>query len=178
MLYSVLVSIDVLIAASLIGLVLIQQGKGASAGAAFGGGGGASGSVFGARGSSSFLTRTTAILAALFFINSIVLAYLASNRPVTTSVMESVTQEQAIDAEQQNGDMETIKEEIKKQIEEAASKQEATLPEDVPGLNAEEVQDSVDKAADQVKQQAEQAEQVIDSANEEVQSLPADVPQN
>ena len=82
MLYSILVSIDVLIAAGLIGLVLLQQGKGANAGAAFGGGGGASGTVFGAQGSSSFMTRATAILAAAFFINSIVLAYLASNRQV------------------------------------------------------------------------------------------------
>ncbi|MCL4164451.1 UNVERIFIED_CONTAM: hypothetical protein GTU68_061734, partial [Idotea baltica] len=83
MLYSILVSVDVLIAAGLIGLVLLQKGAGAAAGAAFGGGGGsggASGTVFGAKGSSSFMTRATAILAAAFFINSIVLAYLASNR--------------------------------------------------------------------------------------------------
>lgn len=98
MLYSILVSIDVLIAASLIGLVLLQQGKGASAGAAFGGGGGASGTVFGAKGSSSFMSRGTALLAAGFFINSIVLAYLASNRPVAESIMDSsVVQEQQVD---------------------------------------------------------------------------------
>ena len=88
MLYSILVSLDVIIAAALIGLVLLQQGKGANAGAAFGGGGGASGTVFGARGSSSFMSRSTAILAAAFFINSIVLAYLASNRVIDSSVVE------------------------------------------------------------------------------------------
>ena len=90
MLYSVLVAIDVLLAIGIIGLVLIQQGKGADVGAAFGSG--ASGTVFGARGSASFLTRTTAVLVALFFINSLSLAYLASHRPVTESVI-STTEE-------------------------------------------------------------------------------------
>ena len=84
-LYSILVAIDVLLAGAIIGLVLIQQGKGADVGAAFGSG--ASGTVFGSRGSASFLSRATAILAALFFVNSLLLAYLASNRPVTESVI-------------------------------------------------------------------------------------------
>lgn len=88
MLYSILVAIDVLLAASIIGLVLIQQGKGADVGAAFGSG--ASGTIFGARGSASFLARATAILAALFFANSLLLAYLASHRPVTESVINQV----------------------------------------------------------------------------------------
>jgi len=65
----------VLLAASIIGLVLIQRGKGADAGAGFGAG--ASGTVFGARGSGSFLSRTTAILATLFFLTSLALAYFA-----------------------------------------------------------------------------------------------------
>ena len=88
MLYSILVSVDVLIAAALIGLILIQQGKGAGMGAAFGAG--ASGTVFGARGSGSFLTRMTSILALLFFVNSISLAYLASHRTEVKSVIQSV----------------------------------------------------------------------------------------
>lgn len=70
----VLLIVHVFIAAGLIGLVLIQHGKGADAGAAFGSG--ASSTVFGARGSASFLTRLTAILATLFFISSFVLGYL------------------------------------------------------------------------------------------------------
>lgn len=90
MLYSILVTIDVLLAIGIVGLVLIQQGKGADVGAAFGGG--ASGTVFGARGSANFLTRTTAVLAVLFFANSLVLAYLATHRPVDESVI-NVTQE-------------------------------------------------------------------------------------
>ena len=90
MLYSILVSIDVLLAIGIIGMVLMQQGKGASVGAAFGGG--ASGTVFGSRGSSSFLTRATAILVTLFFINSLGLAYLASHRPVAESVIDSTSE--------------------------------------------------------------------------------------
>ena len=76
-----------LFAVGIVGLVLLQRGKGAEAGAGFGAG--ASGTVFGARGSSSFLSRSTAILAALFFVTSLSLAYLGS-RPVTSgSVMDT-----------------------------------------------------------------------------------------
>lgn len=89
-LYSVLVSIDVLLAIAIIGLILIQHGKGADVGAAFGSG--SSGTVFGSQGSASFLTRATAILATLFFVNSLALAYLASNRPEAESVINSVEQ--------------------------------------------------------------------------------------
>lgn len=70
--------IHVVLAAAVIGLVLIQHGKGADAGAAFGSG--ASATVFGAGGSASFLTKSTTVLAALFFVTSIFLFYLAANR--------------------------------------------------------------------------------------------------
>lgn len=76
--YTVLVVTQVLVAISLIGLVLIQHGKGADAGAAFGSG--ASGTVFGARGAANFLTHITAALAAAFFICSLALAYLVHDR--------------------------------------------------------------------------------------------------
>jgi preprotein translocase subunit SecG len=77
-----------LFAVSIVGLVLIQRGKGADAGAGFGAG--ASGTVFGARGSGSFLSRATAILATLFFITSLSLAYF-SGRPATqNSVMDTI----------------------------------------------------------------------------------------
>jgi preprotein translocase subunit SecG len=69
----------VLIAAAIVGLVLLQRGKGADAGAGFGAG--ASGTVFGARGSASFLSRMTATLAALFFASSLTLAYLGGKKP-------------------------------------------------------------------------------------------------
>ena len=74
-----------LIAIGIIALVLLQRGKGADAGAAFGAG--ASGTVFGARGSSSFFSRATAILATAFFATSLTLAYLSSQR---TSAPESL----------------------------------------------------------------------------------------
>ncbi|MCC2658362.1 MAG: secG [Panacagrimonas sp.] len=76
--HTALVVVQVLVAVALIGLVLIQHGKGADAGAAFGSG--ASGTVFGARGAANFLTRTTAWLAAAFFAASLGLAYLVNDR--------------------------------------------------------------------------------------------------
>ncbi len=87
-LYSILLGIDVLLAIGVIALVLLQHGKGADAGAAFGSG--ASSTVFGSRGSASFLTRATAVLAAGFFINSLALAYLARQTPTAESVIERV----------------------------------------------------------------------------------------
>lgn len=75
MLYQILIVLHVLVAVGIIVFVLLQQGKGADVGAAFGSG--ASGTVFGARGTASFLSRTTAILATLFFLTSLSLAYFA-----------------------------------------------------------------------------------------------------
>ena len=88
MLHSILLVVHVLVAIGLIALVLLQQGKGADAGAAFGSG--ASGTVFGSRGSASFLTRTTGILATLFFITSLSLAYVATKQAKPTSVVDMV----------------------------------------------------------------------------------------
>ena len=78
----------VIISCLLIFLVLMQQGKGADAGAAFGGG--ASGTVFGARGAGNFLTRMTAILATLFFVNCLGLAWLIANKTAGNLEEESV----------------------------------------------------------------------------------------
>lgn len=83
----------VLLAAAIVGLVLLQRGKGADAGAGFGAG--ASGTVFGARGSASFLSRTTAVLATLFFLTSLGLSYLFSQQKAPTSVFDTVTQQEA-----------------------------------------------------------------------------------
>jgi preprotein translocase subunit SecG len=91
------VVLHVLLAASIIGLVLLQRGKGADAGAGFGAG--ASGTVFGSRGSGSFLSRTTAILATLFFVTSLGLSYLFSQGTAPTSVVDRVQTEQAAPAE-------------------------------------------------------------------------------
>lgn len=86
----ILLVVHVCLALGIITLVLLQKGKGASEGATFGGG---ATSVFGASGSSNFLSKTTAILATAFFINSLALAYLAANREAPTSVFESVEQQ-------------------------------------------------------------------------------------
>ena len=79
---SIALVIHVALSIAVIGLVLIQHGKGADAGAAFGSG--ASSTVFGARGASSFLTRITTILAGCFFLTSIALFYMAANRDTGT----------------------------------------------------------------------------------------------
>src|SRR2546423_14095545 len=75
---NILVGVQMLTALAMIGLILVQHGKGADMGAAFGSG--SSGSLFGAAGSANFLSRTTAILATIFFLSSLGLTYLASNR--------------------------------------------------------------------------------------------------
>src|SRR6187401_1963974 len=77
--------LHVLTALAIIGLVLLQHGKGADMGAAFGGG--ASGSLFGATGSANFLSRATAILAAIFFITSLGLTWYSTHNPEGKGVM-------------------------------------------------------------------------------------------
>jgi len=77
-LQTVLLVIQVLVAIALIAIILVQHGKGADAGAAFGSG--ASSTVFGAQGSGNFLTRTTSALAFVFLVNSLALSYIASQR--------------------------------------------------------------------------------------------------
>lgn len=83
----------VLIAAAIIGLVMLQKGKGADAGAGFGAG--ASGTVFGARGSANFLSRSTAVAAALFFATSLGLAYLNRDVEVSNSLLDTAVSEES-----------------------------------------------------------------------------------
>jgi preprotein translocase subunit SecG len=78
-LFNLIVVLQVLSALAIIGLVLVQHGKGADMGAAFGSG--ASGSLFGASGSSNFLSKSTAVAAAIFFASTLGLAYFGTNRP-------------------------------------------------------------------------------------------------
>jgi preprotein translocase subunit SecG len=93
---TVVLVVHVIAAIGIIGLVLLQHGKGADMGAAFGSG--SSGSLFGASGSANFLSRTTAILAAVFFLTSLSLAYLATHRervePSGAGVMDTAPQSQ------------------------------------------------------------------------------------
>ena len=83
---TVLIGVHFLIAIALIGFILMQHGKGADMGAAFGSG--ASGSLFGAAGSANFLSRTTAILATVFFLSSLGLTYLATNHEAARDLMQ------------------------------------------------------------------------------------------
>ncbi len=100
---SVILAVHIVIAITLIGLILIQQGKGADAGAAFGGGGGggASSTVFGSQGSGNFLSKTTAILATVFFVTSLSLSYLSgklsSAKTESVEVLNKVEQIQSED---------------------------------------------------------------------------------
>ena len=85
---NVMLAVQMLTALGMIGLILIQHGKGADMGAAFGSG--SSGSLFGASGSANFLSRATAAMATLFFVTTLALAYLGNSRPASVgSVLES-----------------------------------------------------------------------------------------
>lgn len=84
--YTAILAIHIIVAISMIGLILVQHGKGADAGASFGAG--ASGAVFGAAGSANFLTRTTAVLTAIFFATSLTLAMFAQKQVETDHILE------------------------------------------------------------------------------------------
>ena len=88
LLVNLLLTVQILAALGMIGLILIQHGKGADMGAAFGSG--SSGSLFGASGGANFLSRTTGVLAAVFFVCTLMLAYFGNARPASTgSVLET-----------------------------------------------------------------------------------------
>lgn len=86
--YTILVIVQVIVALGLVGLILLQHGKGADAGAAFGSG--ASGTVFGSRGSANFMSRATSWLATAFFVVSLALAYLIQGQKEATSLLDRV----------------------------------------------------------------------------------------
>jgi preprotein translocase subunit SecG len=92
--FTLILVVDVIVALFIIGLVLLQHGKGADVGAAFGSG--ASGSLFGASGSANFLSRTTAILAVVFFLTTFALAYLVTHRPRTGGGVIDTIKEQPV----------------------------------------------------------------------------------
>ena len=98
---NVVIGLHVVVALAIIGLVLLQHGKGADMGSGFGGG--ASGSLFGATGSANFLSRTTAVLATLFFLTSLGLAYLASNQPRATGGVLDAARQQETAAPKEGG---------------------------------------------------------------------------
>ena len=97
---SLLLSFHVIVAILIISLILLQKGKGADMGSAFGAG--ASGSIFGAKGSANFLSRTTAILATIFFITSLMLAYLNKGTIEVDSVLDKIQPNEIIINESEN----------------------------------------------------------------------------
>ena len=118
---TVVVVVHVLVSLGLIGLIMIQQGKGAEAGASFGGG--ASQTVFGSQGSGNFLTKTTKYLAIIFFVTSISLAVIAKQRAEvssqellpTSSLVESVVDSSEAEAN------ETSSEGVKLELENSST---------------------------------------------------------
>ena len=99
---TLLLVIHILAALALVGLVLLQHGKGADVGAAFGSG--ASGSLFGASGSANFLSRTTAILAVVFFVTSLGLTYFSSQKTESKgSVLSKPAQDKSLPAKIPSG---------------------------------------------------------------------------
>jgi preprotein translocase subunit SecG len=97
---SIILVVHIVVSLSLVGLILIQHGKGADAGAAAlgGGGGGASSSVFGSQGSTSFLSRSSAVLATVFFITSLTLAYFSGKTDGVDSITKTAITETVKDA--------------------------------------------------------------------------------
>ncbi len=90
----ILVAVLIVNSLSLIGLILLQRGKGADAGAAFGGGGGGgSETLFGSQGSATFLSRLTAGLAIIFFLVTLALAFLSAKRVESRGAAQSVTEQ-------------------------------------------------------------------------------------
>ena len=95
-----ILTIHIILAVILIILVLVQQGKGADAGAAFGSG--ASSTVFGARGSATFMNKVTTLIALSFFVTSLSLAYISSNKSsASKSLISDTVQEETIDKEEE-----------------------------------------------------------------------------
>ena len=128
MLYNILLIVQILVALGIIGLVLIQHGKGADAGAAFGGG--ASGTVFGSKGSGNFLTKLTTGLAAVFFANSLMLAWLVAHPDGTAGGSVVPTQ---VTAPANN----TVPDNANKgAAKNSTPAQTNTIPADVPGAAA------------------------------------------
>jgi preprotein translocase subunit SecG len=131
---STVLIIHTLISLAIIGLVLLQRGKGADAGAAFGAG--ASGTVFGARGSGSFFSRATAILATAFFATSLTLAFLSSQRTTgPESLMEGVP---AVEAEQAAPESPPAEEEIPSSLPDLEAGDAAAEDTGLPALDDEE----------------------------------------
>ncbi len=124
MISNLLLVVHLVVAVAIVTLVLLQQGKGADAGAAFGGG--SSQSLFGAVGAANFLSRTTSILVTLFFITSLSLAYFYSQQKAPESVIEGSVMQQV----EQGAQSETTESDVPQSetTEPATATQETDVP--------------------------------------------------
>ena len=132
---TVAIVLHVLVALAIIGLVLLQHGKGADMGSGFGGG--ASGSLFGATGSANFLSRATAVLATLFFLTSLGLAYLATSKPrIGGGVLDAVKMHQSAPGTEKAAEKAAEKAEkapaVKPATEAPKAPADGSKPKDVP----------------------------------------------
>jgi preprotein translocase subunit SecG len=163
--YQVIIVIHVLLGLGIIGLIMMQQGKGADAGAAFGTG--SSGSVFGAQGAASFLSRSTAIMAALFFVTSLGLAVLNSKQGAAYDLMNP-----SAVVEQETSDMPDIDGAKTSPI--AAPEQQAPIapevpavkPVEAPATNEVEIKETVVPKADEIKSVEEGKTVILDQLKE------------
>ena len=150
--FSALLILQVLLGLSIIGLVLLQQGKGADMGAAFGAG--SAGTVFGARGGGSFLTRTTAVLAAGFFLNSILLSspLVRNVQDPNASVTERVAAPQA-------SDVPAVEETVQEEVVDLPPVDLPDVPEQSEAASSETAQDLPPADVPEQPEQTEKAEQ-------------------
>ena len=120
----ILLIIQILLCIALVVIVLLQQGRGADAGASFGGG--SSGSLFGSRGPASFLSKVTAGLAALFFANSLALAYISGQSVEHRSVVERVQSVSETSGQPDGGDVPALP------VDDSSNALEGSITQDVP----------------------------------------------
>ena len=120
----ILLIIQILLCIALVVIVLLQQGRGADAGASFGGG--SSGSLFGSRGPASFLSKVTAGLAALFFANSLALAYISGQSVEHRSVVERVQSVSETSGQPDGGDVPALP------VDDSSNALEGSTTQDVP----------------------------------------------
>ena len=135
--FSILLVVQIVVSVSIIALVMLQQGKGADMGAGFGAG--ASGTVFGSRGSGSFFTRATAILAAVFFINCLLIAspLIRDNEKSANTVADQLEQQavQMQEAEEADAIVNALENQQADSLP-AATLEAVVVEEDVPDLPA------------------------------------------
>jgi preprotein translocase subunit SecG len=127
---TLLVGVHVLVAAAVIGFVLLQHGKGADMGAAFGSG--SSGSLFGAAGSANFLSRTTAVLATVFFLSSLGLTYFGATRSGPIDIMKQGVPATAPAPAAKDGKATDVPQSAAPAVPAAPAKEADSKPSDVP----------------------------------------------